>query len=175
MVHEEVKTTDNVDTVENKETTENKFEVPESFKEKFRDNPDKAIEQLYKAQHTIIEQKKAEKQEPSVETKGMWRDELEKFYQEKKFFEENSHLSEHKEQILELTSKGIDFDDAKVLIERKDPTIQNRANAQKTNFTSGESSFDSRSFTKQELGEMSQSEYNKARDLIEAGKATIKS
>jgi len=48
----------------NVDTTENKFEVPESFKEKYSENPDKAIEELYKAQHKIVEQKKAEKKTP---------------------------------------------------------------------------------------------------------------
>ena len=57
MVNTEV----NVEETKVDATSENKFEVPESFKEKFKDNPDKAIEQLYKAQHTIINSKKAEK------------------------------------------------------------------------------------------------------------------
>lgn len=171
MVDNEVKTTENVETVE--QTTDNKFEVPESFKEKFKDNPDKAIEQLYKAQHTIVKQKTAEKQEPDVETKGMWRDDLEKFYKEQKFFEENSHLSEHKEQILEFTSKGIDFEDAKALIERKDPTIQNRAIAKQTNFTSWEPDFQISSYTQEQLENMSQKEYEKIKSLQEQGKVTI--
>lgn len=65
MVNNEV----NVEETNVETTKENKFEVPESFKEKFKDNPDKAIEQLYKAQHTIVEQKKAEKKEEPAETK----------------------------------------------------------------------------------------------------------
>lgn len=60
---------------------------------------------------------------------------MEKFYAKKKFFEENPALQEHEKEILDFTSKGLSFEDARLLVERKDPTIQNRAIAQKTNFT----------------------------------------
>jgi len=157
----------------NVDTTENKFEVPESFKEKYSENPDRAIEELYKAQHKIVAQKKADKVVNTTETTGNNKEDFNKFYQEQRFFEENKHLEEHKDYILELTSKGNSFEDAKYLAEKKDPTIQNRATAQKTNFTSWTPDFSQTSYTQAELASKSQSEYNHIMKLREQGKAII--
>lgn len=158
----------------NVDTTENKFEVPESFKDKYSENPDKAIEELYKAQHKIVEQKKAEKKNPVTnETAWLSKEDLDKFYQEKRFFEDNKYLEEHKEDILWFTSKGLSFEDAKLLVEKKDPTIQNRATAQKTNFTSGTPDFKQSTYTHDELVNLPQNEYNKVMELKKQGKVNI--
>lgn len=60
---------------------------------------------------------------------------MEKFYAEKKFFESNPELQEHENKIKEFTSKGYTLEHAKMAVLNDDPTIQNRAIAQKTNFT----------------------------------------
>ena len=169
MVDNEVKVEET-----NVDTTENKFEVPESFKDKYSENPDKAIEELYQAQHKIVEQKKAEKKNPvTTETAWLSKEDLDKFYQEKRFFEENKYLEEHKEDILSFTSKGLSFEDARLLVEKKDPTIQNRAIAQKTNFTSGIPDFKQSTYTHDELANLPQNEYNKVMDLKTQGKVNI--
>lgn len=114
---------------------------------------------------------KEEISETKTETNWLSRDELEKFYTEKKFYETNPELSEHKEQLSELTSKGLSFEDAKYLLQKKDPTIAARQKTQQSNFTAWETPVDVTSFSKEQLWAMSQEDYNKARDLIDAGKA----
>lgn len=160
------------------ETTENKFEVPESFKEKYTENPDRAIEELYKAQHKIVEQKKADKKTAVSETAWLWKDDLENFYQEKRFFEDNKHLEEHREDILKLTSKGNSLEDAKYLMERKDPTIQNRATAQNSNFTSWTPDFNSDTYTMEQLADIGKKNPSKYGELMrdyKAGKIKVNS
>ena len=167
MVDNEVKVEET-----NVDTTENKFEVPESFKDKYSENPDKAIEELYKAQHKIVEQKKAEKKNPvTTETAWLSKEDLDKFYQEKRFFEENKYLEEHKEDILSFTSKGLSFEDARLLVEKKDPTIQNRAIAQKSNFTSGTPDFSSDTYSMEQLAEIGKKNPSKYWELMRDYKA----
>lgn len=166
-VNEVEKSTENIQ-VEN-----NGFVIPESFRAKYAENPDLAIEDLYKAQHKIVQQKKAQKEQSSESTTWMSRDQLEKFYEEKKFFETNPDLTDYREQLNEFTSKWLSFDDAKALLERKDPTIANRKIANKTNFTSWVASNWPVTFSRQQLEDMSLEEYKKAKTMIKDGKATF--
>lgn len=171
MVNEEVKVETDVTT---EETTNNKFEVPSTFREKYAENPDLAIEELYKAQHKIVQQKKAEKQEPKEDGTWLKAEDVDKMLAEREFFKANPDLEEYKDQINEFTSKGLTHDDAKVLLERKDPTIANRKIANQSNFTSGQFDNSKTTYTKQELENMSQTDYNKVRKLMDEWKVSVK-
>lgn len=151
------------------ETTKEKFEIPESFREKYTENPDLAIEQLYKAQHKIIQEKKAKKELPT----SNWLDDEQfaKLYQEQKFFEENPDMLEHKDKIKEYTSKDLTHKQAMKLVIEENPDIINRQTIQKSNFTAWSPDIWKTSFTKEDLSNMNYPEYKKAMWLIESWKA----
>ena len=100
----------------------------------------------------------------------MTRDDFEK----EKFFEANSELVEHKDKINEYVSKGYSLQDAKTVLLSQDETIKARKVSTQTNFTSWEPSFD-QTFTREQLADMSQNDYNKAKDLLDSGKAKLTS
>lgn len=94
-----------------------------------------------KAEAKIVDMKKSvtpKEEEPNEEKpqEAMTKDQLEAFYAEKKFFENNPDMMEYKDKITEYTSKGIDFEKAKLLVEADDETIRNRKVASQMNFTS---------------------------------------
>ena len=152
---------------------ENKFEVPESFKEKYSENPEKAIEELYKAQHKIVEQKKsapAENKHYSIEEMAEMN---RKFYEENKFFDSNPDMLEHKEKINEFTSKGLSYEQARKLVTSEDPTIESRQTAKKSNFTAGDPAITPSEFSVEDLSKMSQTDYNNAMASIDSGKAKL--
>lgn len=166
----------NVETEEVETEWTKKFEVPETFKAKYSENPDLAIEELYRAQHKIVEQKKAEKKEIKVENPTLSREELEKFYAEKKFFEDKPSLLEYKDQINEFTSKGLTFSQAEKLVIDANPDISARNIAQKTNFTAWAPDYTSKNYTMEQLAEIGKRSPSKYAELIrdfKAGKINV--
>tara|TARA_R110000822_G_scaffold106403_2_gene234531 strand:- start:549 stop:980 length:432 start_codon:yes stop_codon:yes gene_type:complete len=70
------------------------------------------------------------------QTAGLSLEEIKQSLKQDELFSKHAHLEQaHKDEIQELTSKGIDFDIALMQIEKRDPTIAERAKAQTTNFT----------------------------------------
>lgn len=134
---------------------------------------------LKKAEAKIVEMKKSAtpeqveaKEETSEAPATVKPEDMEKFYEERKFFESNPDLLEHADKLKEYNSKGIGWDEAKALVELKDPTIANRKVAKKMNFTAGDIPADS-TVSNKELESMSQEDYTKARDLMKAGKLKL--
>ncbi len=109
---------------------------------------------------------------PVTETPIVKPEDMEKFYEERKFFENNPDLVEHKEKLKEYNEKGLSWDKARKLVEDDDPTIANRKVAKQINFTSWEVPSDA-TVTNKQLEDMSQEEYTKARDLMKAGKLKL--
>ena len=104
----------------------------------------------------------------------MTRDDFDKRYEERKFFENNPDLAEFKESITSYTSKWLSFDDAKMIVEKKDPTYLSREKVKQSNFTSGwMPNTDKTSYTYDELSGLSQKQYNKVIELNQAGKVDI--
>ena len=137
---------------------------------------------LAKAEWKIVEMKKSNKsttEETTDISKGetttpnFGADDFDKRYEERKFFETNPDLSEYKEQLNEYVSKGLTFNDAKVLLEKNDQTINNRKTTKQANFTTGDVPVDKQNFSMDQLWDMSQWDYNKAMDLVDSGKAKV--
>ncbi len=124
-------------------------------------------ERAKKAEAKIVELKQSKQEVPQIDDTF-----LDKKLEERDFFKSNPDLNEHRDKILDYTSKGISFEKAKTLIEMDDPTIVSRKVSQHANFTSWEIPV-SNTFTRDQLASMSQSEYNRAKDLIDAGKANL--
>jgi len=83
----------------------------------------------------VKEDKVEDKTTDNPETTGLSKEDLEAFYTEKKFFEDNADLVEYKDQISDLTKKGYSLKAAVFEIEQADETIANRRKAKQTNFT----------------------------------------
>ena len=138
-------------------------------------------ESLRKAEAKIVELKKStatpkeepQEEAPKAETVGFDEEAFEKKYEEKKFFEANPDMLEYKDKLAEYTSKGIWFKEAKLLVENSDETIANRKVASQTNFTSWDVPQAQATYTRADLENMTQSEYNNAKALQEQGKVTI--
>jgi hypothetical protein len=91
-----------------------------------------------KAEAKIVDMKKTSKETKSEVNKETVKSEnfmTREDYAAEEFFKANNDLVEHKETLTELVSKGNSWEDAKFLLERKDPTIANRKIANQTNFT----------------------------------------
>ena len=119
---------------------------------------------------------KLKKESKSQTTETPWNssEEMEKFYNEKKFYETNPWMEEYKEQLSEFTSKGNSLEDAKYLLEKNDPTIANRKIANQTNFTAWEPANNSKTtYTMDELKNLSQIDYNRVMELKAKGKVNI--
>ena len=139
-------------------------------------------ENLRKAEAKIVKLKQSNTtavevtDEPAKEepTASMTRDDFDKRYEERKFFENNPDLAEFKESITSYTSKWLSFDDAKMIVEKKDPTYLSREKVKQSNFTSGwMPNTDKTSYTQDEISGLSQKQYNKVIELNQAGKVDI--
>jgi len=134
---------------------------------------------LSKAEAKIIDLKKSStketpkvedtlKVEPTEDTPNfMTRED----YQKEEFFKNNTELLDHKDDINEYVSKWYSLEDAKTVVISKDKTIEARKNTENSNFTAWSLDIWKTSFTKEELWNMNQSDYNKTMALIESWKA----
>lgn len=118
---------------------------------------------------------KLKKETKKTETPEAWlsRDELEKFYEEKQFFEKRPEMSEYKEQLNEFTSKWLTFEQAEKLVRDANPDIVARQNTQKSNFTAWTPDFNKSSYSMDDLKNLPQNEYNKVMELNAQGKVNI--
>ena len=137
---------------------------------------------LAKAEAKIVDMKKSSTKEPEVkevtpettekpvETNNfMTRED----YESEEFFKNNNELKEHKDYILEKVSKGNTWEEAKALLKLKDPTIENREKTKQSNFTYWDVPVDKTTFTEAQLWDMTQEDYNRAMDAVDAGKAKV--
>lgn len=141
-----------------------------------------------KAEAKIVDMKKTPEDQAEVEeatevtkvaevaNSNLTRDDLDKYYEERTFFESNPDLSEHKEQLNKYVDTGLSFKQAKVLLEQADPTINNRKTTKQSNFTAGDTPKDVQVFTTEQLGDpnLSQKDYNRAMELVDSGKAKLR-
>ena len=108
----------------------------EEYKESLRKAEAKIVE-LKKSNATAEDKPKGEDLKPEPEVNTATQD-FDKLYEERKFFENNPDFVESKDAILGYTSKGISYDEAKILVERNDPTYIARQKSKQSNFTSGD-------------------------------------
>ena len=96
-------------------------------------------------------------------------------FEANEFFKDNKDLAEHKEALTEIVSRGNSWEDAKYLLEKKDPTILNRKTTKQSNFTTWDTPKTDYTFTEAQLWDdnLSQDDYNKMMKLVDEGKAKI--
>lgn len=160
------------------ETPNENWDISFSREQLLEKSPEELAELVMKASSWVIRYKEKIKElktqtqeEPQA---GLSKAELEAFYSEKKFFESNPDMSEYKEKLSEYTSKGLSWDDARVLVEKQDPSFENRKVTQKMNFTSWDTpDIGSTSYTQEELKNMPQDVYNRTMELVAQKKVKI--
>lgn len=89
-------------------------------------------------------------------------------------FERNNPELATNEKFLEYTSKGIWYEEAKILVEHNDPTIQARQISSTTNFTDWDLGTQKTTYTQEDTAKMTPSEYKTMWTLKEQGKVIIK-
>ena len=107
-----------------------------------------------RAEAKIVELKKTGTQTQDEPQAGLSKQELEAFYNEKKFFETNPDMFEYKDKLSEYTSKGLSWEEARVLVEKQDPSFENRKVSQKMNFTAWDTPDDTSSYTMEQLADI---------------------
>lgn len=89
------------------------------------------------------------------------------------FLLENKDLKEYKSEILKYRKQGFTMKQSVALVENDDVTIENRRKTQSMNITSWEESGKT-TYTYDELEKMTQSEYNKVKELQLKWKVTFR-
>ena len=135
----------------------------------------KEAEAKAKAEKKVVELKRQLKEMQSkttAESNGEYvtKQELEM----ERFIANNPEMEEYRDELAKYQAKGIALKQAKLLVENDDETIANRKKTNAMNITRADWKTEKTTYTRKELEDMSQSEYNRVRDLIDAGKASVK-
>lgn len=129
----------------------------------------KIIQRAEKAEKRIVADKKATPKTESIDvmTKAD--------YAMEKFLDKNPELSEYKSEIEKYTKTGgLSLEEAKTLVLNSDKAKQNRDKTNSLGLSDWEVTFTKTSISKEELGKLSQSEYNKVMWDIDSGKVKLK-
>ena len=121
-----------------------------------------------KAEAKIVELKKSGKSAPASEEGWYTRMDA----KIDKFIAKNPSLEGYESELRAYLDKGVDIEEAKILVENKDKSIKARAQAERASISGSEGSHKSLTvYTAEMLDSLSQTEYNRAMGLIESGKA----
>lgn len=163
--------TDNVDTSykDNEEETtydtETELTVDDYKKEKARRE---------KAEKALVDLKKQLKTKPEKEAQNLLSEkDLDLRDEVRDFIKENPELKDYKDDIIKHRKNGYSLKQAIAIVENDDNTIENRKKTNALNITTSDDSWKT-TYTKAELENLSQSEYNKIMALKESWKITIK-
>jgi len=176
MAEMEEEVIDAEDTVDNEDETETESSDDSEITYEQALEWKKQAERLKKAEAKLVEYKKAEKlkkkeeSDDSPKLEYLTKEDLKK----ERFFDKNPEMEEYRDDIEKYLKKGNTLEEAKILIENSDKTIQNRKKTNAMNISQSDRETAKRSFTKDELSNMSQADYNRARDMIDAGKASVR-
>ena len=158
--------------VETEVDNEVETEVEDDFSDLTEDDYFKLQERLKKAESTIVKYKKwakAKKSEEPSNTDAVTRADLELM----KFVAKNPEYEWAEDEIKSYLSKWLTINQAKKLVE-VDETVKNRAKTKSSSITAWEVWWTKTQYSVDELEKMSQTEYNRVRDLIDEWKAVIK-
>ncbi len=128
---------------------------------------------LAKAEKKLVELKKQTKTQKKEETEVMTEKDITLREEVADFLLENKDLKEYKSEILKYRKQGFTMKQAVALVENDDVTIENRRKTQSMNITSWEESGKT-TYDYKDLAKMSQSEYNRIKDLESKWKVVIK-
>lgn len=127
-----------------------------------------------KAEKTLVEQKRKLKELES-KSSDIPSDIMTKAdYAMEKFLDKNPELSEYTKELSEYTKKGISLEEAKTLVLNSDKAKANREKTNSLGLSDWDPSFTRTSISKDELGKLSQSEYNKVMADVDSGKVKLK-
>lgn len=118
--------------------------------------------------------KKVEKPKASTEIdKDALYNEFKQRQDAETFISQNPHLSHLEEDFKKLTSSGwLSKEEAKLVLEKRDPTIAQRQKTESMNLASWDFS-SKQEYTIQELEDMPQDKYNQVKNLEKQGKVKI--
>lgn len=90
-----------------------------------------------------------------------------KIIDEREFYAKNPEMVEHKEQLSKLTLSGdFSMEEAKLVLEKRDPTILSRKNANKANFTLWDSGVTAKTMSQEEFWKLPLDEFKRANAAI---------
>lgn len=108
-----------------------------------------------------------------IDVDSLINEKIAKIEAEKSFYNKNPELTEYKDKINEFTSNWYTLEHAKFAVINDDPTIQNRAVAQQSNFTNWTPDFNSWNYTQDQMANMPFAERKKIMDKVIKWEATI--
>ena len=134
-----------------------------------------------KAEKTLVELKKQLKEKEKAPWTSLSEEDLELSYELRDFVKTNPEYKDYKAELTDYAktfyskweSMEASIRKAKALVENDDKTIENRKKTQAMNITDWETAWKS-VYTYDELEKMSQSEYNKLKDLQLKWKVSFK-
>jgi len=124
---------------------------------------------LKKAEESVIKHKRMQK-EPAVSTDPYTREDA----VIDKLVSKHPNLEGYEQDLRQYVASGLSLDDAKLLVENKDKSIVNKQKLSASN-VSNSAGLPSvaQAYSKADLIKLSQTDYNKAMDAIESGKAKL--
>ena len=133
---------------------------------------------LKKAEAALVEKKRAEKEAkkqkaPSDSTTQEGNYITKQELAIDKFIDKNPEMEDYREDIVKHLSRGLSITEAKVLIDNSD-AMRNREKTKKMSISYSDGGSRLTSITKDQLANMSQAEYNNARELMKNGKLILK-
>lgn len=151
------------DVVNTEETTEETVTYEQAMEWKQR---------LEKAEKKIVDQKRLQKE---VKETPKGNDEV---YTKQdatvdRFIAKNPELEGKEDEIKSYLAKGIELDDVKILVQNKDKQAKNLKKLDSMSVSSSEVTPKS-TYSKDELGKMTDSEFSRVMDLRDQGKVTIR-
>lgn len=162
----EVEEIENDDTaiIEDEETTNDYSEITE-------DDYYALQSKLKKAEEAVVKYKKQAKKAPVVTNNEnlVTKEDLELT----RFVDKNPEYEWKEDDIKNYLKKGLSIQDAKKLVE-PDETNNNRIKTKQASITSWEQGSEQTTYTKEELVNLNQTEYNRVMDLKDAWKVVIK-
>lgn len=172
MVNEENEVTDDVaDDVESYE--DDTHETQEELEDITYEQAMEYKKRLAKAEKKLVELKKQTKTQKKEETEVLTEKDITLREEVADFLLENKDLKEYKSEILKYRKQGFTMKQAVALVENDDVTIENRRKTQSMNITNWEESGKT-TYDYKDLAKMSQSEYNRIKDLESKWKVVIK-
>jgi len=149
-------------TVEEETTTEQYSELTEADYYALQ-------ERLKKAEESLVKYKKQAKTAPVVDGEIITKTDL----SINRFIDKNPEYEGKEEELKSYIAKGLTIEQAKKIVEPNEEVV-NRKKTKESVITAWEQWGEKTSYTKKELEEMNQSEYNKVMDLRSKWKVVIK-
>jgi len=127
------------------------------------------------AEKVIEKHKKKPNSKPDDDPKPQfWDKDMNRILDERDFYAKNPDMVEYKEKLSKLTQSGdFSLEEAKWVLEKRDPTIANRNNAKNIDFTTWKPWVQSKTMTSEEFWKLSEPEFKRANEMVKNGELKI--